>query len=194
MASKLIATQQKQSWGSSRPQVARNAIIGGKKGAATPNDTSAKKKPASSGKGKDSKSTSSEAKTSATGTASNGKLPSMREVQEQKRQERQEKLKAAKEKVLEQRRLKRQHQLERQEELRKRQRWSLITFVLGLFVMLTALIALFPSTPMIIFSTLLMFSFFFLGIAYQRMVMQLLVIALACVFITGAFYAIVSSI
>ena len=185
MASKLISTQQKQSWGSSRPQVVRHAVIGGKKGAAAPNDT--KKKPASSGKG------TAEAKSTA-GANANGKLPSMREVQEKKRLERQEKLKAAKEKVLEQRRIKRQHQRERQEKLRKRQRWSLITFVLGLFVMLTALIALFPSTPMIIFSTLLMFSFFFLGIAYQRMVMQLLVIAMACVFITGAFYAIVSSI
>ena len=82
-----------------------------------------------------------------------GRLPSMREIQEQKLKERRDKLQAATDKVLEQRKLK----------------------------------------AMIIFSTLLMFTFFFLGIAYQRMVMQLLVVAIACVGITAAFYTIMSS-
>ena len=131
-------------------------------------------------------------RTNTTGTNSK-KLPSMREVQEQKRKERLEKIAAAKQKVLEQRRIKAQHIKEHQEALRRRHRLSMITFVIGLFVMLTTLICLFPTPFMIVFSTLLMFSFFFLGIAYQRMVMQLLVIALACVFVVSAFYIIVSS-
>lgn len=125
--------------------------------------------------------------------SSNGRLPSLREMQEQKYRERREKLESAKNKVLEQRKIKQERDAKRKAEMQAKQRRSMITFVIGLFVLLTALIALFPSTPMIIFSTLLMFSFFFLGIAYQRMVMQLLVVALACVVITGAFYTIMSS-
>ena len=108
--------------------------------------------------------------------------------------ERQEKIEQARQKVLEQKRIKREHQKQHMEELRRKHKWTMATFTLGLFVMLTALICLFPTTPMIIFSTLLMFSFFFLGIAFQRMVMQLLVIAIATVFIVGAFYTIVNSI
>lgn len=122
-----------------------------------------------------------------------GRLPSLREMQEQKYRERREKLESAKNKVLEQRKIKAERDAKRLAAAKAKQRRSMITFVIGLFVMLTALIALYPSTPMIIFSTLLMFSFFFLGIAYQRMVMQLLVVALACVVITGAFYSIMSS-
>lgn len=114
-------------------------------------------------------------------------------LQEKQRQERQEQLAANKQKLLEQQRKKREKQKQRMEEIKKKRTWSLATFTLGLFVMLTALICLFPTTQMIIFSTLLMFSFFFLGVAFQRMVMQLLVIALASVFIVGAFYSIVNN-
>ena len=46
---------------------------------------------------------------------------------------------------------------------------------------------------MIVFSTLLLFTFFFLGIAYQRMIMQLLVVAVACVIITSLFFTAVYS-
>lgn len=129
-----------------------------------------------------------------TGTSKGGKLPSMRDVQEQKRKERQEKIAAARKNLEEKRRIRLEHQKQRREELQRKHKWTMVTFTVGLFVMLTALICLFPSTGMIIFSTLLMFSFFFLGIAFQRMVMQLLVIALATVFIVGAFYTILGSI
>ena len=121
-----------------------------------------------------------------------GKTPSLRDLQEAKMRDRREKIESAKNKVLEQKKLQ-ERKAKAKAEMEKKARRSMILFVIGLFVMLTALIALFPSTPMIIFSSLLMFSFFFLGIAYQRMVMQLLVVAIACVFITGAFYMIMSS-
>lgn len=119
--------------------------------------------------------------------------PSIHEIQEQRRAERQQKLADAREKMNEQLRLKKEREAKHREALKARQFKSMVTFVIGLFVMLTALICLFPTPMMIVFSTLLMFSFFFLGIAYQRMVMQLLVIAMACVVITGAFYFIISS-
>lgn len=122
-----------------------------------------------------------------------GRLPSMREIQEQKLKERRDKLQAATDKVLEQRKLKAERQAKLRQEAEARQRRSMITFVIGLFIMLTLLIYFFQNTTMIIFSTLLMFTFFFLGIAYQRMVMQLLVVAIACVGITAAFYTIMSS-
>lgn len=122
-----------------------------------------------------------------------GKTPSLRDLQEAKMRDRREKIESAKNKVLEQKKLQQERKAKAKAEMEKKARRSMILFVIGLFVMLTALIALFPSTPMIIFSSLLMFSFFFLGIAYQRMVMQLLVVAIACVFITGAFYMIMSS-
>ena len=60
--------------------------------------------------------------------------------------------------------------------------------------MLTILIYFFPSPFMIVFSTLLLFTFFFLGIAYQRMIMQILVVAVACVVITALFYVAIGSI
>lgn len=140
-----------------------------------------------------SASTSAEASNSSASATITGRLPSLKEMQEQKLKERREKLENAKNKVLEQRKLKQERDAKRKAEVQAKHRRSMITFVIGLFVMLTALIALYPSTPMIIFSSLLMFSFFFLGVAYQRMVMQLLVVALACVVITGAFYSIMSS-
>lgn len=153
----------------------------------------AKKTPSKEPSKAPSKGSSSTSSTSTGSAGKSGKLPSMREVQEQKRKERQERIEAARQKVLEKKRIKLEHEKQRREELRRKNKWTMATFVLGLFVMLTALICLFPSTGMIIFSTLLMFSFFFLGIAFQRMVMQLLVIALATVFIIGAFYTILSS-
>ncbi len=127
---------------------------------------------------------------SSTGT---GRMPSMREIQEQKLKERREKLQAATDKVMEQRKIKAERQAKIKQEAIARQRRSMITFVIGLFIMLTVLIYFFQSTTMIIFSTLLMFTFFFLGVAYQRMVMQLLVVAIACVAITAAFFTIMSS-
>lgn len=144
-------------------------------------------------KDKASASASTEASNSSAAATSTGRLPSLREMQEQKLKERRDKLESAKNKVMEQRKLKQEREAKRKAEMQAKQRRSMVTFVIGLFVMLTALIALYPSTPMIIFSSLLMFSFFFLGVAYQRMVMQLLVVALACVVITGAFYSIMSS-
>ena len=114
--------------------------------------------------------------------------------QELKRQERLNKLDEARAKLDEQIRTKKAREKERLEQAKKKRNWALFTFVLGLLVMLTALIALFPSPAMIVFSTLLMFTFFFLGFTYQRMVMQLMVVALACVVIVGAFYSILNTV
>lgn len=92
--------------------------------------------------------------------------------------------------MMEEQKAKKEKERALKEEMKKRQRLSMITFCIGLVVMVTALICLFPTTEIIIFSTLLMFTFFFLGVAYQRLVMQLLVLALTCMLITGAFYTI----
>ncbi len=183
MSKQKAKTHQVNERSQQRVSSKKTAIVGTKKAPAK----EAKKEPAKTPE----KSTNT---TTTASTANSGKLPSMREIQEQKRKERQEKIEQARQKVLEQKRIKREHQKQHMEELRRKHKWTMATFTLGLFVMLTALICLFPTTPMIIFSTLLMFSFFFLGIAFQRMVMQLLVIAIATVFIVGAFYTIVNSI
>lgn len=139
------------------------------------------------------KSAAPEGDKAATASTGTGRMPTMREIQEQKLKERREKLQAATDKLKEQRKLKAERQAKIKQEAEARQRRSMITFVIGLFIMLTVLIYFFQSTTMIIFSTLLMFTFFFLGIAYQRMVMQLLVVAIACVAITAAFFTIMSS-
>lgn len=93
-------------------------------------------------------------------------------------------------KQLEELRIKKEKEQARIKELKKRHTITMITFCVGLVVMVTAFISLFPTTEIIVFSTLLMFTFFFLGIAYQRLIMQLLVLALTCMVITGAFYTI----
>ena len=187
MSKQKAKTHQVNERSQQRVSSKKTAIVGTKKAPAK----EAKKEPAKNPAKTPEKSTNTP---TTAGTTSGGKLPSMREVQEQKRKERQEKIEQARQKVLEQKRLKREHQKQHMEELRRKHKWTMATFVLGLFVMLTGLICLFPTTPMIIFSTLLIFSFFFLGIAFQRMIMQLLVIAIATVFIVGAFYTIVNSI
>lgn len=105
-----------------------------------------------------------------------------------------QKLEEAKQKVREAQAQKQKREQERRDELKKKHFRALVTFTIGLFVMLTALIALFPSPTMIVFSTLLMFTFFFLGFAFQKAIMQLMVIALACVVITGAFYSIMTQV
>lgn len=92
--------------------------------------------------------------------------------------------------MIEEQKAKKEKERAQLEAAKKRQRLTMFTFCVGLVVMVTALICLFPTTEIIVFSTLLMFTFFFLGIAYQRLVMQLLVLALTCMLITGAFYTI----
>ena len=99
----------------------------------------------------------------------------------------------AKEKLREAVHQKKQHELERRQKLKAKRKRDLTIFVIGLLVMLTILIYAFPSPFMIVFSTLLLFTFFFLGIAYQRMIMQLLVVAVACVIITSLFFTAVYS-
>lgn len=116
-----------------------------------------------------------------------------RQQQEKQRQERQERVEAARRNVEEQKKLKLEREIAHKQALRKKHRMTMYTFSIGLFVMLTALIVMFPTPLMITFSTLLMFTFFFLGIAYQRIVMQLLVIAMGCILIVGAFYMIMQS-
>lgn len=160
-----------------------------KKGALKPNPAKATKKNMA---GK-ADATAGSAAPKDTNAAKSGKMPSMREIQEQKMKDRQQKIEDARRKVIEEMELKRERAAKRAAEAKRKERISMHTFVFGLFIMLSVLIYFFQSTTMIIFSTLLMFTFFFLGIAYQRMVMQLLVIALACVAITAAFYTIMSS-
>ena len=130
---------------------------------------------------------------SASTAQSSDKLPSLREVQEQKKRERDAKIAEAKEKLREAVHQKKQHELERRQKLKAKRKRDLTIFVVGLLVMLTILIYAFPSPFMIVFSTLLLFTFFFLGIAYQRMIMQLLVVAVACVIITSLFFTAVYS-
>ncbi len=132
--------------------------------------------------------------TSASTAQSSDKLPSLREVQEQKKRERDAKIAEAKEKLREAVHQKKQHALERRQKLKAKRKRDLTIFVIGLLVMLTILIYAFPSPFMIVFSTLLLFTFFFLGISYQRMIMQLLVVAVACVIITSLFFTAVYSI
>ena len=131
--------------------------------------------------------------TSASTAQSSDKLPSLREVQEQKKRERDAKIAEAKEKLREALHQKKQHALERRQKLKAKRKRDLTIFIIGLLVMLTILIYAFPSPFMIVFSTLLLFTFFFLGIAYQRMIMQLLVVAVACVIITSLFFTAVYS-
>lgn len=131
--------------------------------------------------------------TSASTAQSSDKLPSLREVQEQKKRERDAKIAEAKEKLREAVHQKKQHALERRQKLKAKRKRDLTIFIIGLFVMLTILIYAFPSPFMIVFSTLLLFTFFFLGIAYQRMIMQLLVVAVACVIITSLFFTAIYS-
>ncbi len=126
--------------------------------------------------------------------AKSSELPSMREVQEQKKRERDARIAEAKEKLRDAIHQKKMHQLERKKKLAAKHKRDLIIFIVGLFVMLTILIYAFPSPFMIVFSTLLLFTFFFLGIAYQRLIMQILVVAVACVIITSLFYLAIGSI
>lgn len=143
-------------------------------------------------KPQDSKKATTEAKASSA-TASvkpvtNSGIPKReQEIQREARFKAQEE---KRQKMLEEQRLKKEKEQAKLKELKKRQTITMITFCVGLVVMVTALICIFPTTEIIIFSTLLMFTFFFLGIAYQRLVMQLLVLALTCLLIVGAFYTI----
>lgn len=113
-----------------------------------------------------------------------------RREQELKREAYQKAKEEKRRKMLEEQRIKKEKEQAKLKELKKRNAISMVTFCIGLVVMVTALICIFPTTEIIVFSTLLMFTFFFLGIAYQRLVMQLLVLALTCMLITGAFYMI----
>lgn len=115
-----------------------------------------------------------------------------RDAQEHKRAEYIKAREEQKRRLLEAKKKKLEQERALRAEMKKRHTITMITFCIGLVVMLTTLIFLFPSTEMIIFSTLLMCTFFFLGISYQRMIMQLLVVALACMMITGAFYTIIN--
>lgn len=156
-------------------------------------DTKAKA-PAQAKDSKSKEDATSTTVSSAPTSTSSGDLPSMREVQEQKKRERDAKIAEAKEKLREAIHQKKRHELERRKKLETKRKRDLAIFVAGLFVMLTILIYFFPSPFMIVFSTLLLFTFFFLGIAYQRMIMQILVVAVACVIITALFYVAVGSI
>ena len=92
--------------------------------------------------------------TSASTAQSSDKLPSLREVQEQKKRERDAKIAEAKEKLREAVHQKKQHALERRQKLKAKRKRDLTIFIIGLLVMLTILIYAFPSPFMIVFSTL----------------------------------------
>lgn len=152
--------------------------------AAKPDATSQSNKDSPAAKDTGKASDSSKTTTGASGTPIKKREQEIRreaylKAQEEQRQKKLEELRSKKEK--EQARVK---------ELKKRHTITMITFCVGLVVMVTAFISIFPTTEIIVFSTLLMFTFFFLGIAYQRLIMQLLVLALTCMVITGAFYTI----
>lgn len=150
---------------------------------AKPNATSSASKAASNGK-TPADNNKSPANSSGTGT------PIKKREQEVRREAYLKAQEERRQKMLEEQRIKKEKEQERLKALKKRHTITMITFCVGLVVMVTALISIFPTTEIIIFSTLLMFTFFFLGIAYQRLVMQLLVLALTCLVITGAFYTI----
>lgn len=152
----------------------------------------AKAEPAQEAKKTSTKAQANTPAAASTPQAEPQKTLSPREKREAALQEKYKKIEETKQKIKEAQAQKLKREKERREELKKKHLRALITFTIGLLVMLTALIALFPSPTMIVFSTLLMFTFFFLGFAFQKAIMQLMVIALACVVITGAFYSIIT--
>lgn len=141
-------------------------------------------------KPKETNKASTSSTTTNTGSNTANKLVIQKREQEIRREAYLKEQEEKRQRLLEEQRIKQEKEKEHRKKLKQRQLVSMITFCIGLFVMVTALICLFPTTEIIVFSTLLMFTFFFLGIAYQRLVMQLLVLALTCMLITGAFYTI----
>lgn len=153
---------------------------------AKPNATSSASKAASTG----NKADDAKSKAPTNGTSSGSGTPIKKREQEVRREAYLKAQEERRQKQLEEQRIKKEKEQKHLKALKKRHTITMITFCVGLVVMVTALISIFPTTEIIIFSTLLMFTFFFLGIAYQRLVMQLLVLALTCLVITGAFYTI----
>lgn len=147
-----------------------------------------KKKDKAEKKAKPEANKESSAASTSTSTVSGSGIP--KREQEIRREARFKEQEERRLRMMEEQKAQKEKERERKEALKKRQRLTMVTFSIGLAVMVTALISLFPTTEIIVFSMILMFTFFFLGIAYQRLVMQLLVLALTCMIITGAFYTI----
>ncbi|MCR5085199.1 MAG: hypothetical protein K6A65_06820 [Succinivibrionaceae bacterium] len=76
----------------------------------------------------------------------------------------------------------------RQERRRRLKKRHIFICSVVLTVVLTALIIIFPTNSMAVFCGVLICVFFCIGAAYQRAIVQLLILSLACIGVVWSFY------